>query len=72
MSAPLDATESWRDGFSSAKDGHEDEHPPGQKRYRAIFISDVHLGTPGCQAEPLLECDKTKSKTRKMTVTALS
>ena len=23
--------------------------------YRSIFISDVHLGTPGCQAEELLE-----------------
>ena len=26
--------------------------PPG--RYRALFISDTHLGTPGCQAEALL------------------
>ena len=25
------------------------------RRYRAIFISDVHLGTPGCQAGALLE-----------------
>jgi hypothetical protein len=24
------------------------------KRYRAIFISDLHLGTPGCQADALL------------------
>jgi UDP-2,3-diacylglucosamine pyrophosphatase LpxH len=24
-------------------------------RFRSIFISDVHLGTPGCQAEQLLE-----------------
>ncbi len=24
-------------------------------RFRAIFISDLHLGTPGCQAGPLLE-----------------
>ena len=23
--------------------------------YRAIFISDVHLGTPGCQADALLD-----------------
>ena len=23
--------------------------------YRAIFISDLHLGTPGCQAEALLD-----------------
>ena len=25
------------------------------KRYRAIFISDLHLGTPGCQATALLD-----------------
>src|SRR5262245_3513875 len=24
-------------------------------RFRAIFISDIHLGTPGCQAERLLD-----------------
>jgi len=29
------------------------------KHYRAIFISDLHLGTPGCQAEALLEFLKT-------------
>ncbi len=23
--------------------------------YRSIFISDLHLGTPGCQADALLE-----------------
>ena len=26
-----------------------------RKRYRTIFISDLHLGTPGCQANALLE-----------------
>jgi UDP-2,3-diacylglucosamine pyrophosphatase LpxH len=25
------------------------------KTYRSIFISDIHLGTPGCQAEKLLD-----------------
>jgi UDP-2,3-diacylglucosamine pyrophosphatase LpxH len=29
------------------------------RRYRAIFISDLHLGTPGCQAEALLEFIRT-------------
>ena len=24
-------------------------------RYRAVWISDLHLGTPGCQAEALLD-----------------
>src|SRR5688572_32724623 len=31
----------------------EDDGPT--LRFRAIFISDVHLGTPGCQAGALLE-----------------
>jgi UDP-2,3-diacylglucosamine pyrophosphatase LpxH len=42
----------------------DDEPSPGRKaRYRAVWISDLHLGTPGCQAEALLdflkhvECD---------------
>ena len=30
-----------------------DDHEPS--RYRAVFVSDVHLGTPGCQAEALLD-----------------
>jgi UDP-2,3-diacylglucosamine pyrophosphatase LpxH len=27
----------------------------GTRRFRALFISDVHLGTKGCQAERLLD-----------------
>jgi UDP-2,3-diacylglucosamine pyrophosphatase LpxH len=27
----------------------------GGHRFRTIFISDLHLGTPGCQAQPLLD-----------------
>jgi len=30
-----------------------------EPKYRAIFISDVHLGTPGCQAAALLDFLKT-------------
>ena len=38
---------------AAADDGPDDG---GHKlRYRAIFISDLHLGTPGCQATALLE-----------------
>jgi len=33
---------------------HEDDSA-AQLRFRAIFISDVHLGTPGCQAGHLLD-----------------
>ena len=35
---------------------HDEE---GARHFRAIFISDLHLGTPGCQAEALLEFLKT-------------
>jgi UDP-2,3-diacylglucosamine pyrophosphatase LpxH len=31
----------------------------GRQRFRAIFISDLHLGTPGCQAPALLDFLKT-------------
>ncbi len=53
MRAAFDATGFWAppapdDGGAGADDG------PGE-RYRAVFISDLHLGTPGCQAEALLD-----------------
>jgi UDP-2,3-diacylglucosamine pyrophosphatase LpxH len=35
------------------RDEDEDDRPT--LRFRAIFISDVHLGTAGCQAAPLLD-----------------
>ncbi len=34
----------------SVGDGNE-----GMRRYRSVWISDIHLGTPGCQAGALLE-----------------
>ena len=27
----------------------------GERRYRTVWISDLHLGTPGCQADHLLD-----------------
>jgi UDP-2,3-diacylglucosamine pyrophosphatase LpxH len=39
-------------------DGEQDAQWPGgasPTRFRTIFISDLHLGTPGCQAEALVE-----------------
>lgn len=39
----------------------EREDAPGRARYRAVFISDLHLGTPGCQSGPLLEFLKAHS-----------
>jgi len=32
---------------------------PAHRRYRTVFISDLHLGTPGCQATALLDFLKT-------------
>ncbi len=39
--------------------GTEDQDDLPGRRYRAIFISDLHLGTPGCQAGALLSFIKT-------------
>jgi hypothetical protein len=33
----------------------EDDEERPTLRFRAIFISDIHLGTPGCQAAQLLD-----------------
>lgn len=32
-----------------------DAHESDKQRFRCVFISDVHLGTPGCQAQALLD-----------------
>jgi UDP-2,3-diacylglucosamine pyrophosphatase LpxH len=34
---------------------HANPRDPGKTHYRAIFLSDIHLGTRGCQAERLLD-----------------
>ena len=39
----------------------EDESPAGRQHLRAIFISDLHIGTPGFQADALLEFLKVHS-----------
>ena len=39
---------------ATADDDHDDDGSL-RKRYRTIFISDLHLGTPGCQADALLD-----------------
>jgi len=43
----------WR-GIAAGSTTEDDEDQDGTRRYRAIFISDVHLGTAGCQAQALL------------------
>lgn len=52
----MEAAKSLEDatmGANPARDGDDDG--PAALRFRAIFISDVHLGTPGCQAAHLLD-----------------
>jgi len=63
MKSPLEHRSSWL-GQAMARQGHDDEHDDdkgGGKRYRAVFISDLHLGTPGCRAEDLLDFLKASS-----------
>ncbi len=46
----------WADGDTAQPaDGEHNTEDGDLPRYRAVFISDLHLGTPGCQAGPLLE-----------------
>ncbi len=42
------------DGRRVATTGFDERTPAARHRFRALFISDLHLGTPGCQAGPLL------------------
>ena len=53
MRAPLEAFKAW----SGTPPVPDEDDPPAREdrpRPRAVFISDLHLGTPGCQAEALL------------------
>jgi UDP-2,3-diacylglucosamine pyrophosphatase LpxH len=62
MRATLDAAGAWASANAAAEhDEHEDDAPG--KRFRAVFISDLHLGTAGCQAVALLEFLKSHSST---------
>ncbi len=60
MGTRFDALGAPIQGFApGASNEHDDA--PGHNRYRTVFISDVHLGTPGCQAVALLDFLKTHS-----------
>ncbi|RQH08578.1 UDP-2,3-diacylglucosamine diphosphatase [Paraburkholderia dinghuensis] len=41
-------------GSDGSHGSHDDEHP-SPHRYRTIWLSDIHLGTNGCQANYLLD-----------------
>ena len=57
MRAAFDALGPWMDHSRGNADGGEDAAAleAERQRYRAVFISDLHLGTPGCQARALLD-----------------
>lgn len=57
MRAPV---QDWGAGFAQAlmeaRSGHDESTEAGAgRRVRTVFISDVHLGTAGCQAHALLD-----------------
>jgi UDP-2,3-diacylglucosamine pyrophosphatase LpxH len=49
----MEAASALQDHLAPAADDADGDPP--SLRFRAIFISDVHLGTPGCQAKALLD-----------------
>jgi UDP-2,3-diacylglucosamine pyrophosphatase LpxH len=53
MRPGFDAEQAWIQNLRVDQTNHLDEGHQASK-YRAIFISDLHLGTPGCQASALL------------------
>ena len=56
MRSMFDAMGALGNGFGGAGGGDDhDDDDSLRKRYRTIFISDIHLGTPGCQAAALLD-----------------
>jgi len=54
MRTTFDALGPLLAGFEGPAADERDEAPHG-RRFRSIFISDLHLGTAGCQAGPLLD-----------------
>ena len=57
MRTAFDALGPWMSDALGPEDTTAQPSAPtaGQRQYRAVFISDLHLGTPGCQAEALLD-----------------
>ena len=47
----------WPEGRHAGNDGddHDDAPASARLRFRTLWISDLHLGTPGCQAQALLD-----------------
>jgi len=57
MRSAFDDAGSWITARQSSSEGDDDADAASAavpRHYRAVFISDLHLGTPGCQADALL------------------
>jgi UDP-2,3-diacylglucosamine pyrophosphatase LpxH len=61
MHAAFDTLGFWPDAGMADDAADEPAAGSGRTTYRAVFISDLHLGTPGCQAGPLLDFLKSHS-----------
>jgi UDP-2,3-diacylglucosamine pyrophosphatase LpxH len=61
MHAAFDTLGFWPDADMADDAADEPAAGSGRTTYRAVFISDLHLGTPGCQAGPLLDFLKSHS-----------
>ena len=55
MRSTFDALGANFHGLVTGAEGPDADDDVGHRRYRAVFVSDVHLGTAGCQAKPLLD-----------------
>ncbi|MCJ0763039.1 UDP-2,3-diacylglucosamine diphosphatase [Variovorax terrae] len=54
MRTTFDALDAWSGSFMP-DEAHDQDDERVRRRYRAVFISDLHLGTPGCQSAALLD-----------------
>ncbi|MDT7515950.1 UDP-2,3-diacylglucosamine diphosphatase [Rhodoferax mekongensis] len=55
MRSTFDALGANLHGLVTGAEGPDTDEDVGHRRYRAVFVSDIHLGTAGCQAKPLLD-----------------
>ena len=55
MRSTFDAMGANIHGLVTGAEGPDTDDDVGHRRYRAVFVSDIHLGTAGCQAKPLLD-----------------
>jgi len=53
--ARFDGVAPWQGASSQGRVHAARGHDEDLAQYRAVFISDLHLGTPGCQADALLQ-----------------